>query len=88
MRQIYILSLLKKNPIRFRIDGNLVKLSGKRELHESLVSRIKVMSRLDIAEKRLPQDGRIALKMEVNNSIFVFQHYQHLLRANSTKNFR
>lgn len=50
--------------IRFRIDGVLKKiLSPQRQLAALLVSRIKVMSKLDIAEKRLPQDGRITLKI-------------------------
>lgn len=48
--------------IRYRIDGVLSKiLSPSRRLATPLVSRIKVMARLDIAERRIPQDGRIAL---------------------------
>ena len=50
--------------IRYRIDGVLQKiLSPSRRLATPLVSRIKVMARLDIAERRLPQDGRIALSV-------------------------
>jgi len=50
--------------VRFRIDGVLREvLRPKRILAPLLVSRIKVMARLDIAEKRLPQDGRISLKI-------------------------
>ncbi len=50
--------------VRFRIDGVLHEvLSPPRGLANALVSRIKVMARLDIAEKRLPQDGRIGLKI-------------------------
>ncbi|WP_321325757.1 type II secretion system ATPase GspE [Thiomicrorhabdus sp.] len=50
--------------IRFRIDGILkTVLTPKIALASMLVSRIKVMARLDIAEKRLPQDGRISLKL-------------------------
>ncbi|AGB84040.1 type II secretion system protein E (GspE) [Serratia sp. FGI94] len=50
--------------IRFRIDGVLKKvLTPQRQLASVLVSRIKVMSKLDIAEKRVPQDGRITLKI-------------------------
>ncbi len=50
--------------IRFRIDGVLREiLRPKRKLASLLVSRIKVMARLDIAEKRLPQDGRITLRI-------------------------
>ncbi|CNK23836.1 general secretion pathway protein E [Yersinia aldovae] len=50
--------------IRFRIDGELRQiLSPPRQLAALLVSRIKVMAKLDIAEKRLPQDGRISLRI-------------------------
>ena len=50
--------------IRFRIDGVMREvLKTRRALAPLVVSRIKVMSRLDIAEKRLPQDGRISLKI-------------------------
>lgn len=50
--------------VRFRIDGVLTEvLSPKAELAPVLVSRLKVMARLDIAEKRLPQDGRITVRL-------------------------
>ncbi|MDR3663971.1 MAG: ATPase, T2SS/T4P/T4SS family, partial [Mycobacterium sp.] len=50
--------------VRMRIDGQLREvLKPRRELANLLVSRIKVMARLDIAEKRVPQDGRIALRL-------------------------
>jgi len=50
--------------IRYRIDGDLVEvLTPPRKLAAPIVSRIKVMARLDIAEKRLPQDGRISLSV-------------------------
>ena len=50
--------------IRFRVDGVLREiLQPQRKLASLLVSRIKVMARLDIAEKRIPQDGRISLKL-------------------------
>ena len=50
--------------MRFRIDGVLQDvLQTRRALAPLVVSRIKVMSKLDIAEKRLPQDGRISLKI-------------------------
>jgi general secretion pathway protein E len=50
--------------VRFRVDGVLREvLQPKRGLAPLLASRIKVMSKLDIAEKRLPQDGRISLKI-------------------------
>lgn len=61
---IHIESFDKKIIIRFRIDGVLKKIL---ELHRKvallLVSRIKIMAKLDIAEKRIPQDGRIALNL-------------------------
>jgi general secretion pathway protein E len=50
--------------VRFRVDGVMQEvLQPKRALAPLLVSRIKVMSKMDIAEKRVPQDGRIALKV-------------------------
>ena len=49
-----------KSRIRFRIDGVLYEVMTPRiELHPAIVSRLKVMANLDIAERRLPQDGRI-----------------------------
>ena len=50
--------------VRFRVDGMLRDIvEPPRALHGALVSRLKIMAGLDIAEKRLPQDGRIALKL-------------------------
>jgi general secretion pathway protein E len=50
--------------VRYRIDGTLRDvLEPPRALHAALVSRVKVMASLDIAEKRLPQDGRITLRI-------------------------
>ena len=50
--------------VRFRVDGVLREvLNPSRNLAPLLVSRIKVMAKLDIAEKRIPQDGRIALRV-------------------------
>jgi general secretion pathway protein E len=50
--------------VRFRVDGVLREvLQSKRAVAQLVVSRIKVMSKLDIAEKRLPQDGRISLRV-------------------------
>src|SRR5690606_32985493 len=49
---------------RYRVDGTLRDIvNPRRALHNALVSRIKIMANLDIAEKRLPQDGRIALRV-------------------------
>ena len=50
--------------VRFRVDGILREaLTSNRTLAPQLVSRVKVMGRLDIAEKRLPQDGRVSLRV-------------------------
>ena len=53
-----------RSVVRFRVDGVLHDvIEPPRALHAALVSRLKIMASLDIAEKRLPQDGRIALKL-------------------------
>ena len=52
--------------VRYRVDGVLVEANippQVRKFHAAIVSRIKILSHLDIAEKRLPQDGRIRLKV-------------------------
>lgn len=50
--------------VRFRIDGRLRDIvRPKKAIHAALISRVKIMSQLDIAEKRLPQDGRITLRV-------------------------
>ena len=50
--------------VRFRVDGNLREVvQPNRALHAALISRLKIMADLDIAEKRLPQDGRISLRL-------------------------
>jgi general secretion pathway protein E len=50
--------------VRFRVDGSLRDIVRPRKaIHASLISRIKIMAQLDIAEKRLPQDGRITLRI-------------------------
>ncbi|WP_404817639.1 type II secretion system ATPase GspE [Vibrio panuliri] len=61
---IHIETFEKSLLIRFRVDGVLRDvLSPSRKLAPLLVSRVKVMARLDIAEKRVPQDGRISLRI-------------------------
>ncbi len=61
---IHIESFENRLNVRFRIDGVLREaLSPPRALAPLLVSRVKVMAHLDIAEKRLPQDGRISLRV-------------------------
>lgn len=61
---IHIETFEKRLVVRFRVDGELKEIvSPKRQLAPLLVSRIKVMAKLDIAEKRVPQDGRISLRL-------------------------
>ena len=61
---IHIETAEKRVSVRFRVDGVLREMiEPKRSLAPLLVSRIKVMARLDIAEKRLPQDGRVSLRV-------------------------
>jgi type IV pilus assembly protein PilB len=51
--------------IRFRVDGELQEImKSPKNAHPAVVTRIKIMARLDIAEKRLPQDGRIEISVE------------------------
>ncbi len=64
--------------IRFRIDGVLYDvMHPPLRIRDALISRLKIMSKLDISEKRLPQDGRIKIKVKVDNvranSISAFQ---------------
>ena len=60
---IHLEPLQKKFRIRYRIDGVLIEVEGPpKYLQSNVVSRLKIMARLDIAEKRVPQDGRIQLK--------------------------
>ena len=60
---IHIQPRTKSVVVRYRIDGVLVdKIHIPHHLHQSLVSRLKVMSELDISERRRPQDGRITVK--------------------------
>lgn len=52
----------KESLVRIRIDGTLIKLSSiPLRHHQEVIARIKILSELDIAERRLPQDGRISL---------------------------
>ncbi|MDN5873400.1 MAG: type II secretion system ATPase GspE [Sinobacteraceae bacterium] len=58
---IHIETFEKRITVRFRLDGVLHEvLSPPRSLAAKIVSRVKIMAKLDIAEKRLPQDGRIS----------------------------
>jgi general secretion pathway protein E len=61
---IHIEAFEGRSLVRLRTDGTLREvLEPPRALHAALVSRVKVMAQLDIAEKRLPQDGRITLRI-------------------------
>ncbi len=61
---IHIETFEDRLSVRYRVDGVLAEvLSPKRMLAPLLVSRLKVMAKLDIAEKRVPQDGRISIKI-------------------------
>jgi type IV pilus assembly protein PilB len=54
--------------IRFRIDGVLYDvMHPPMKIRDPLISRLKIMAKLDISEKRLPQDGRIKIKVKVDN---------------------
>jgi len=63
---IHIEPYEKEFRVRFRIDGILQSImSPPMKLKDAITSRLKIMAKLDISEKRLPQDGRIMLKMNV-----------------------
>ncbi|MFD0668643.1 GspE/PulE family protein [Ramlibacter sp. MAHUQ-53] len=61
---IHIEPYERHSSVRFRVDGTLREVvQPHRALHAALISRLKIMAELDIAEKRLPQDGRISLRI-------------------------
>lgn len=61
---IHIEPMEKRLRIRFRIDGDLVEVDNPpKRLQASIISRLKIMSNLSISEKRVPQDGRIQVKV-------------------------
>ncbi len=61
---IHIEPLQKELKVRYRIDGILYpRLEPPKKFQSPIVSRLKIMAKLDIAEKRLPQDGRIPIKI-------------------------
>jgi type IV pilus assembly protein PilB len=65
---IHIEPYEKELRIRFRIDGVLYDvMHPPLKLRDALISRVKIMSKLDISEKRLPQDGRIKVKVKVDS---------------------
>lgn len=62
---IHIEPLEGKFRVRYRIDGVLHEVPGPpKRLQGSVISRVKIMAGMDIAEKRLPQDGRIKIKLD------------------------
>ena len=61
---IHIEPYERHSVVRFRVDGSLREVvQPNRALHAALISRLKIMAELDIAERRLPQDGRISLRI-------------------------
>ena len=65
---IHIEPYEKEFRVRFRIDGILYEIMNPPlKLRDSITSRMKILAKLDISEKRLPQDGRIKLKMKLND---------------------
>jgi general secretion pathway protein E len=61
---IHIEPYERHSSVRFRVDGSLRDVvQPNRALHAALISRLKIMADLDIAEKRMPQDGRISLRI-------------------------
>jgi general secretion pathway protein E len=61
---IHIEPYERSSSVRFRVDGTLREVvQPNKALHAALISRLKIMAELDIAEKRLPQDGRISLRI-------------------------
>jgi len=61
---IHIEPYERHSSVRFRVDGRLREVvQPNRALHAALISRLKIMADLDISEKRLPQDGRISLRL-------------------------
>jgi type IV pilus assembly protein PilB len=65
---IHIEPYEKEFRVRFRVDGILYEIMNPPlKLRDAMTSRLKILAKLDISEKRLPQDGRIKLKMKLND---------------------
>ena len=61
---IHIEPYERNSVVRFRVDGTLREVvQPNKALHAALISRLKIMAELDISEKRMPQDGRISLRI-------------------------
>ncbi len=66
---IHIEPYEKELRVRYRVDGILYKImSPPMKFRDAIASRVKIMSKLDIAEKRLPQDGRIKIRFNENGT--------------------
>ena len=69
---VHIEAYEKSLRVRFRIDGVLHDvMSPPRHLHGSLVSRFKIMANINIAERRIPQDGRMSVRVEGKSTVDV-----------------
>ncbi len=67
---IHIEPYEKSYRVRFRIDGVLYEIMNPpMKLKDAICSRLKILAKLDIAEKRLPQDGRIKIKMKLQGKL-------------------
>ncbi|MEE4274172.1 MAG: type IV-A pilus assembly ATPase PilB [Thermoanaerobaculales bacterium] len=67
---IHIEPYEKSYRVRFRVDGVLYEIMNPpMKLKDAICSRLKILARLDIAEKRLPQDGRIKIKMKLQGKL-------------------
>jgi len=65
---IHVEPFEKEFRVRFRIDGVLYNIMNPpMKMRDAITSRLKILARLDIAEKRLPQDGRIKLRVKLDN---------------------
>ncbi|HUO85030.1 MAG TPA: type IV-A pilus assembly ATPase PilB, partial [Thermoanaerobaculia bacterium] len=65
---IHIEPYEKEYRVRFRVDGVLYEIMNPPlKLRDAITSRVKILAKLDISEKRLPQDGRIKLKMKLQD---------------------
>ncbi len=68
---IHIEAQESQSRVRFRIDGQLREvLTYSRKLHRALISRIKIVCNLNIAESRFPQDGRFSMPVGTSNANF------------------
>lgn len=82
---IHIEPFEKQVSVRFRVDGIMhTVITPSKQLHAAMSSRLKIMAELDIAEKRLPQDGRIKIKLagketDIRVSVLPTQHGERVV---------